>query len=159
MQSTCITPTFCPISDFDFPILSTIFRSVYIRAMAWRSLGDAPYHSRIFRIILWLTVSNYLTKSTNVTYVGRLCLWRAWSAIFMTKLPSWQPTPGEEPNCVGHPCNLIIFNNLLHIILLNTLAPISMRFTPLHLFGSDRSPLLGTGTTLSLCHSMKSSIS
>ena len=147
MQSPCLTPTFCPISALAFPILSAIFRSAYIRAMAWWSLGGAPYSSKIFSIILWLTMSNALTRSTNVTYADSLCLWREWGADLMTKRPTWQPTPFEEPNCVGHPFNLIILNNLLHIILINTLVPISMRFTPLHLFESYRYPLFGTGTT------------
>ena len=48
----------------------------------------------------------------------------------MEKQPSWKPTPGEEPKCVAHPCNLIILNNLSHIILQNNLAPMSMMFTP-----------------------------
>ena len=159
MQSTYHAPTFCPISALAFPISSTIFRSAYIRAMVEQSLGGAPYRSRIFSIMLWITVSNALTNSTNVTYVGRLYLWRAWSAVLMKKRPYWQPTPGEEPNFVGHPCNFIILNNLLRIILLNTSVPMSIRFIPLHLFGSERSPILGTVTTCPSCHLMKSSLS
>ena len=73
MQSPCLTPNFFPISDLAFPILITIFRSAYIRAMAWRCLGGAPYLYRIFSILLWLTVSNSLTTSTNATYgIGSL---------------------------------------------------------------------------------------
>ena len=44
-------------------------------------------------------------------YVGRLCLWRAWSAVLMKKRPYWQPTPSEEPNCVWHAdrCKIVLY--------------------------------------------------
>ena len=41
-------------------------------------------------------------------------------------------------------------------MLLNLIAPISIMFTPRHLFESDKSSLLGTGTACSLYHSSKS---
>ena len=98
--------------------------------------------------IAWLTVLKAFTRSTKATYIPMLCLWRAWRAVLMTNRPSWHPTPGEERNFVGQPCSFITLNRRLHVILLNTLAPMSMRFTPLHLFGSERSPLFGTGTNI-----------
>ena len=74
-------------------------------------------------------------------------------------MPSWHPTPGEDPNWYLTPCFLIILNNRLQIKLLNTFAQISIRFTPLHLLGSDRSPFLGAGTTWPSCHSSKYTLS
>ena len=66
--------------------------------------------------------------------------------VYIVKVPSWHPTPGEEPNWYLTPCFLIILNNLLQIRLLNALDPMSISFTPLHLLGSERCPFLGTGT-------------
>ena len=77
----------------------------------------------------------------------------------MTNQLYWHPTPVERPNCAGQPCGFITLNRCLHIMLIKTLALMSMRSTPPHLFGLERSPLFGTGTTWPSCHSTKSSLS
>ena len=82
-----------------------------------------------------------------------------WSIVFIVKVLSWHPTLGEDPNWYLTPCFLIILNNLLQIKLLNTLDPMSVIVTPLHLLVSKRSPLLDTGTTWPSCHSSKSTFS
>ena len=53
----------------------------------------------------------------------------------------------------------MMLNNILHRRLLKTLIPMSIRLTPLHLLGSDRSPLFGTSTTWPSCYSSKSKLS
>ena len=79
--------------------------------------------------------------------------------VFIVKVPSWHPNPGEEPNWYLTPCFLIILDNLFQIRLLNTLDPMPIRFTPLRLLVSERSTFLGTGTTWPSCHSSKLNLS
>ena len=104
----------------------------------------------------WFDVSNVLTRSANITHVGRLWLCRKCNIVFIIKLPSWQPTHGVDPNWYLTPCASIILKNLVHKMLLNCFEPISMSVTPLHLLGSLRFPIFVTGTTGPSCHSSKS---
>ena len=104
----------------------------------------------------WFEVSNALTRSANSTQVVKLWLRRRCSIVLIVKLSSWHPTPGVEPNWYLTPCLSIILNNRVHRMLLMILDPMSMRVNPRHLFGSEKSPLLGTGTTWPSCHSVKS---
>ena len=52
----------------------------------------------------------------------------------------------------------MILENFVHRILLNIVNPRFISMTPHHLFGSPRSPLLGTGTTFPSYHLAKSTI-
>ena len=53
----------------------------------------------------------------------------------------------------------MMLKHLLHRRLLKILLPMYIRLNPLHLLGSERSVLFGTGTTWPLCHSSKSMLS
>ena len=53
-------------------------------------------------------------------------------------------------------CLSIILNNRVHRILLKILDPMSIGVNPRHFFGSEKSPILGTGNTWPSCHSVKS---
>ena len=70
-----------------------------------------------------------------------------------------QLTPGVDPNWYLNPCFFINLNNLVHRMLLNTLKPISISVTLRHLFGLERSPIFGTGTSCPSFHSAKSASS
>ena len=152
----CFTPTSKVMEMSIFPIISLTLLSVYIILIAEHNLGGQPYFFSISTISLWLEVSNALTRSKNITNVGRLWLYRRCNIFLIVKLLCWHPTSGMEKNCYFTPCFLIILNNLVHRILMNIFDPISISVSPLHLLGSPRSLILGTGTSWPSWHSVKS---
>ena len=53
----------------------------------------------------------------------------------------------------------MMLSNVLHRRILKVLFPMSIRLNPIHLLGSERSPIFGTGTTWPSCHSSESKLS
>ena len=100
-------------------------------------------------------MSKALTRFAKRIHVGKLWLCCKCKSIFIVKLPSWQPTPGVKPNWYLTLCSLVMRNMRAHRMLLNILDSMSIRVTPCHLFGSLRSPILGTGTTWPSYHLSK----
>ena len=105
---------------------------------------------------LCLEVSKAFNISANATKLGKLLLCHRFIKVFNVKLPSCHPTPGVYPNRYLAPYVFIILNARPHRMLLNIFALMSVRVTPQHFLGSDKSPIFGNGTIWPLCHSSKS---
>ena len=150
--SPCFTPTSKVIEVSILPIINLALLLLYIRLIAEHSFGGQPYLRIISIKMMWFKVSKALTRSANMTHVGRLWLWRKCSIALIVKLTSWHPTPGVEPNWYLTPCSLMMWNNRVHRIELNIFEPRSISVTPRHLLGSLRSPIFGTGITCPSCH-------
>ena len=76
-----------------FTIINLTLLSVYILLIAEHNLGGRPYLFNISTISLWLEVSNALTRSANITNIGKLWLYRRCNIVLILNLPSWHPTP------------------------------------------------------------------
>ena len=156
MLSPCFTPTSKDIEVSILPIINLTLLLLYICLIAEHSFGGQPYLRRISIKMMWFEVSKDLTRSANMTHVGRLWLRRKCRIVLIVKLPSWHPTPGFEPNWYLTQCSLMMWNNRVHRIELNIFEPRFINVTLRHLLGFLRSPIFGTGITCPSCHSSKS---
>ena len=86
----------------------------------------------------------YFTRSANETQLGKLWLCLRCSKVFIVKLPSWNPTPGVEPNWYLSQYAFKILNERPHRMLLKCFAPISIRVTPRHFLVSDSDRIKGS---------------
>ena len=71
-MSPCFTLTSKGMDMSIFTSISITLLSGYILLISENNLGGQPYFFNIPTIILWLEVSNALTRSENITNVGRL---------------------------------------------------------------------------------------
>ena len=141
--------SFPPIID-----ITTLFS--YIILIVEKNRGGAPYMDSMEIRSLCLEVSKAFNISANATKLGKLLLCHRFIKVFNVKLPSCHPTPGVYPNRYLAPYVFIILNARPHRMLLNIFALMSVRVTPQHFLGSDKSPIFGNGTIWPLCHSSKS---
>ena len=120
MLLPCYTPTLNGIVVSALPIFNLTVLFLYILSIAYRRFGGHPYLCSTLMTRTWFDMSNAFTRLANRTHVGRLWLWRKCNNVLIVKLPYWHPTPGVDPNWYLTPCSLIILNNRVHNMLLNS---------------------------------------
>ena len=86
----------------------------------------------------------------NVIQVSNPLSLLSWSNVFRVKTASRQPREGVAPNWYGTPCSFRRRCSLLLMNMLITLDVTSSNVIPRQLFGSERSPLFGSGVTVAI---------
>ena len=98
MLSPCLTTTLNLMDVSKFMMMSLTILLSYMPLIDDRSLGGAPYFPSMAMGSVRLEVSKALTRYTNATNVGRLWLCIRCRSVLIVNVPSWNPTPGVDPN-------------------------------------------------------------
>ena len=98
IQSPCLTPTYFPMSQDNLPIFNFILMFLYSLLIVFQNFLGPSYLEGSVGRSSWFIVSKSLTRSVNTPHKGKLWVCLVCSIVFSVKGPSWQPTPGVEPN-------------------------------------------------------------
>ena len=118
MLSPCLTTTLKSMYVSTLTMMRLTMLLLYMRLIAERSIGGAPYFSSMAMISEWLEVPKALTRSANATHIGRLWFFLRCRSVLNVNVISWHPTTGVDPNWHFRPCLLIILNSRPHMMLL-----------------------------------------
>ena len=84
----CFTNTSKGMDMSIFPIINLTLLSVYILLITEHNLGGELYFFNIYTINLWLEVSNALTRSANMTNIGKFLMYLKRNLFLIVKLLS-----------------------------------------------------------------------